>query len=109
MQANPDLHLSGNTSVLNSTCLLEIIDDNGNSCICAGDCGEFVGTELLNYFMPLILYKIDDYAIKLDSACECGRCWNRFTDVDGIRKQEMIIGRFGVKHPFLHFICSDNC
>ena len=77
--------------------ILEIIDSDGGACA-EGEKGELVGTGLFNFSMPLIRYRTDDYATKLNSYCECcGRSWDRFTNVDERRKQEMIFGRNGSK------------
>ena len=77
--------------------ILEIINDNGNPCNREGERGEIVGTGLFNRSMPLIRYRTGDYATRLESQCECGRCWDRFTDVEGHRKQDMLLGRNGTK------------
>jgi len=77
--------------------ILEIIDDNGNSFDKEGERGEIVGTGLFNRCMPLIRYRTGDYATRLESQCECGRYWDRFTDVEGHRKQDMLLGRNGTK------------
>lgn len=77
--------------------ILEIIDDKGNACNQEGERGEIVGTGLLNRCMPLIRYRTGDYATRLDSKCECGRCWDRFNDVEGRWKQDMVIGKEGAK------------
>jgi phenylacetate-CoA ligase len=47
--------------------------------------------------MPLIRYRTGDYATKLSSSCGCGRVWDRFGDVDGRWKQDMVFGRSGAK------------
>lgn len=77
--------------------VLEIVDDEGNPCNREGDRGEIVGTGLLNYCMPLIRYRTGDHATRLESSCECGRNWDRFCDVEGHRKQEMVITKGGGK------------
>lgn len=73
--------------------ILEIIDDEGNSCIKEGERGELVGTGINNFCMPLIRYRTGDYVTRLDSNCDCGRHWDRFTDVEGRWRQDMIIGK----------------
>jgi phenylacetate-CoA ligase len=73
---------------------LEIVDDSGDPAPVGGR-GEIVGTGFLNRVMPLIRYRTGDYAMRLDWRCACGRSWDRFNDVEGHRKQEMIIGRNG--------------
>jgi phenylacetate-CoA ligase len=77
--------------------ILEIIDSNGNACS-VGEKGEIVGTGLFNFSMPLIRYKTEDFATRLEPFCECcGRSWDRFSNVDGRWKQDMIYGRNGSK------------
>ena len=75
--------------------VLEIIDDVGSTCDRDGERGEIIGTGLFNYCMPLIRYRTGDYATRLESQCNCGRCWDRFTNVEGHRKQDMVIGKSG--------------
>lgn len=77
--------------------ILEIIDDNRHYCDNEGERGEIVGTGLINRCMPLIRYRTGDYATRLESHCECGRCWDRFTDVEGRWKQDMVIGKSGTR------------
>lgn len=77
--------------------ILELIDDNGTTCEREGERGEIVGTGMLNFCMPLIRYRTGDYATRLKSQCECGRCWDRFTDVEGRWKQDMVIGKSGTR------------
>lgn len=77
--------------------ILEIIDDEGNSCDLEGSRGEIVGTGLFNRCMPLIRYRTGDRATRLESQCECGRCWDRFTDVEGRWKQDMVMGKSGTQ------------
>ena len=75
--------------------IVEIIDESGNARVNEGDRGEIIGTGFLNRCMPLIRYRTGDYATRLDGRCECGRDWDRFTDVEGHRKQDMVVGRNG--------------
>lgn len=76
---------------------LEIINEQGHSCNEEGERGELVGTGFLNRCMPLIRYRTGDYATRLRPSCLCGRSWERFTDVEGRRKQEMLHGFGGVR------------
>lgn len=76
---------------------LEIVNDAGQSCDKDGERGEIVGTGFYNRCMPLIRYRTGDYATRLDQVCECGRKWDRFTEVEGRRKQDMLLGRNGEK------------
>jgi len=75
--------------------LAEIIDDTTNEPAKIGERGELVGTGFINRSMPLIRYKTGDTATRLDTACECGRNWDRFTDVEGRWDQHMVIGKNG--------------
>lgn len=77
--------------------ILEIIDEQGNPCDREGERGEIVGTGLYNRCMPLIRYRTGDYATRLAPECSCGRAWDRFTDVEGRWKQDMVIGRNGTR------------
>lgn len=77
--------------------ILEIINENGNACEKEGERGEIVGTGLINRCMPLIRYRTGDYATRLDARCECGRCWDRFNDVEGRWKQDVVVGKSGAK------------
>jgi len=51
--------------------ILEVV--NGNEPAQPGERGEIVVTNLLNYAMPLIRYKVGDIGILGDRACSCGR------------------------------------
>ena len=75
--------------------VLEIVAEDGYLCEREGEHGEIVGTGLLNRSLPLIRYRTGDFATRCESRCECGRCWDRFTNVQGRWEQDMIIGRNG--------------
>ncbi len=77
--------------------ILEIIDNQGNPCDQEGDRGEIVGTGLYNRCMPLIRYRTADVATRLDFRCECGRQWDRFTDVEGRWRQDVVRGKSGAR------------
>lgn len=77
--------------------ILEIIDEEGNACERAGERGELVGTGLLNRALPLVRYRTGDYATRCEARCECGRQWDRFTDVEGRWHQDMVLGRSGAR------------
>jgi phenylacetate-CoA ligase len=51
--------------------LIQICDENGKEKK-NGEAGEIIGTNLLNYSMPLIRYKTGDVSRKLDRRCKCG-------------------------------------
>ena len=77
--------------------ILEILDEQGNPCDREGERGEIVGTGLFNRCMPLIRYRTGDCATRLEARCGCGRCWDRFGDVEGRWKQDAVIGRSGAR------------
>lgn len=77
--------------------ILEIVAEDGSLCEREGERGEIVGTGLLNRSLPLIRYRTGDFATRCESRCECGRCWDRFTNVQGRWEQDMIIGRNGAR------------
>jgi phenylacetate-CoA ligase len=73
---------------------LELLDEQGQP-VGVGERGEIVGTGFLNRVMPLIRYRTGDYATRLDWRCACGRAWDRFGNVEGRWKQDMVVGRSG--------------
>jgi phenylacetate-CoA ligase len=71
-----------------------------------GELGEVVVTDLNNYVMPLIRYRLGDlaYAADDDRPCPCGRGLPRIGAVEG-RVQSIVLGPNGVAMPgsfFLH-------
>ncbi len=57
--------------IATKNCHLEVLQDNAP--VADGQAGEFVITTLLNYGMPLIRYKIEDWGRKSARPCACGR------------------------------------
>ncbi|MHC4700782.1 MAG: phenylacetate--CoA ligase family protein [Planctomycetota bacterium] len=77
--------------------ILEIIRKDGKPCD-VGENGEIVGTGFINRSMPLIRYRTDDYATREPYGCQCGRCWDRFSNVLDRRSLEgFLIGKNGSK------------
>jgi phenylacetate-CoA ligase len=76
--------------------VMEVVGDDGAQCR-PGERGELVGTGLLNRSMPLIRYRTGDRATLLEPSCECGRHWDRFSDIEGRWKQDMLEGRSGAR------------
>lgn len=77
--------------------VLEIVREDGSRC-CEGEQGEIVGSGFLNRSMPLIRYRTDDQAVREPFLCKCGRCWDRFSNVQGRRAVEgFVVGRSGSK------------
>ena len=62
------LHLMGETTVL------EILDRNGRE-VGVGEPGETVSTNLWNYTMPLIRYRVQDQVVRGAELCGCGRAY----------------------------------
>ena len=72
-----------------------------------GEIGEVVITDLNNFSMPFIRYRIGDLAVAMDNTktCACGRGLPRIGDIQG-RTQAIIIGSEGRYIPgtfFAHF------
>ncbi len=77
--------------------IVEIVAEDGSPCTSPGERGELVGTGLLNRSLPLVRYRTGDFATFAESDCECGRHWDRFTDIEGRWKQDMLDGRSGAR------------
>jgi phenylacetate-CoA ligase len=75
--------------------VMEIVGDDGGPLTEPGNRGELVGTGLLNRSMPLIRYRTGDRATLMEARCECGRQWDRFSDIEGRWKQDMLEGASG--------------
>jgi phenylacetate-CoA ligase len=63
--------------------LVEILRSDG-SWAASGEEGAVVVTDLVNYGMPLVRYRVEDFAVASDRACPCGR---------GAPLLERIVGR----------------
>jgi phenylacetate-CoA ligase len=73
-----------------------------------GEAGEVVITDLNNYCLPFIRYRIGDLAVAMssDEACACGRGLPRIGDIEG-RVQSIIQGSDGRYLPgtfFAHYL-----
>jgi phenylacetate-CoA ligase len=63
--------------------VIEILREDGTPCI-SGEVGEIVATSLLNDAMPLIRYRIGDYAAWAeDQSCPCGNANAIITHLEG--------------------------
>ncbi|VAX34859.1 FIG00929056: hypothetical protein [hydrothermal vent metagenome] len=67
---------------------VEVVDERGTP-VKPGEAGDILITDLHNYGMPFIRYKIGDMAIASDRECPCGRGLPLFEDVVG-RSLDMI-------------------
>ena len=52
--------------------VIEFIKDDGTTAQ-AGEPGNIVVTDLMNFAMPFIRYKIEDVGVPIDTVCSCGR------------------------------------
>lgn len=62
---------SGGLHINAENILVEVVDDKGNR-LADGEAGEIVVTDLVNYSMPLIRYKIKDFGEFANRPCSCG-------------------------------------
>jgi phenylacetate-CoA ligase len=69
-----------------------------------GEMGEVVVTDLNNYCMPLIRYRLGDLAVAMDSSkgCACGRGLPMIGQIEG-RVQALIVGKSGRYMPGTFF------
>ena len=100
------LHVFGETTII------EVVDENGNA-VSEGEEGEILVTNLSNYTMPLIRYRIGDRARAGTKLCECGLPYPKLeriagrigetfrTRMDGVVSPEFFIHLFGV-------MCNDG-
>ncbi len=75
-EAHTGMHI--NTDSL----IVEFLKDDGQPAA-EGEEGSVVVTDLMNYGMPVIRYKIGDRAVYSDAACPCGRKTRLITKVTG--------------------------
>ena len=57
--------------------------------------GEIVGTGFINWVVPFIRYRTEDYAEFAEGVCRCGRQFPLIKDVQGRWHQEMLVGKTG--------------
>lgn len=72
---------AGNMHVSADNMIVEIL--NGDVPCKAGEVGEIVVTELRNYAMPLIRYRLGDFARFSDQVCPCGRTLPVIQEIKG--------------------------
>ncbi len=95
------LHLNMENSIV------EIVDGD-NSRVADGSPGEIIVTDLTNYSMPLIRYRIKDFGIISTMPCECGRNLQVLDKVFG-RQYDALINSEGKKFhgEFFLYIVED--
>jgi phenylacetate-CoA ligase len=95
---------SQNHHIQDESYLVEILVDGREAA--PGEVGEVVITDLNNFSMPLIRYRIGDLATAVDQeSCACGRSHKQIGNITG-RTQALIACRNGVWLPgtfFAHF------
>ncbi len=81
-----------NYHVVAECSIIEVVDKDGKP-VLPGEMGTVVVTELNNYALPLIRYRLGDFAIAVDPsvACECGRGLPLLGPIQG-RIQATILG-----------------
>lgn len=83
----------GNLHINDENIIVEILDSNQKS-VNVGESGEIVVTELNNFAMPLIRYRIADYGSLSSSVCKCGRRLTILKKVQG-REYDFLINSAG--------------
>jgi len=69
--------------------IVEILDPKGQA-MPDGNCGEVVGTSLVNYTLPLLRYRTGDICAYQTRPCPCGRGL-RLMDVVQTKKEDIIL------------------
>ena len=85
----------GSMHVSAENMIVEIVDENGKP-VEPGRSGEIVVTDLVNFSMPLIRYRIKDYATMGTSRCPCGRQLPVLSNIHG-REYDMLVNSKGEK------------
>jgi phenylacetate-CoA ligase len=86
-----------NLHIMSDNIVLELLDDNGKP----GDKGEIVVTDLHNYAMPLIRYRLKDFGEYSGADCPCGRKLPVLHKIHG-RAYDFVVKPDGTKiHPEL--------
>jgi len=91
--------------VFGETTYIEVVDNFGND-VPEGDEGEILVTNLTNYTMPLIRYRIGDRAVQGSKNCKCGRPYPKLARIAGRSGTSFYNSRGGVVSPefFIHLI-----
>ncbi len=88
--------LHGKMHIIPGAGIWEILRDDGSPCA-AGEVGEIVGTTLINDSMPLIRYRLGDYAAWAEEqTCSCGNQQPIITSLEG-RADDYLITSDGRK------------
>ncbi len=79
----------GRMHVMSENLVLEIIDDQGKPCK-VGESGHVLVTDLNNYSMPRLRYKLGDRASLSEEICDCGINLPVMNNIDG-REDDMFV------------------
>lgn len=98
-QQRNGLHVFGETTII------EVVDETGNE-VSEGEEGEVLVTNLNNYTMPLIRYRIGDRAVRSGASCSCGRPYPLLEKIVGRSGASFRTASGGVVSPefFIHLI-----
>ncbi len=92
--AHDGLHVNGESYIV------EVLRDGQPAT--PGELGEVCITDLNNFCVPLIRYRLGDLAVLAEGACACGRGLPRLARVEG-RVQAIILGTNGAFVPGTYF------
>lgn len=81
---------------VSESCFIEVVKSDGKPAA-PGEIGEIVTTDLNNYAMPFIRYKVGDQGAFAESACDCGRGLPRLQTVVG-RTPDFIESKTGERY-----------
>lgn len=97
----------GSMHLSSENVLVEILDEQGNPTH-PGVSGELVVTDLTNHSMPLIRYRLKDFATLGQSSCHCGKSLPILQKVHG-RQYDSLVNRQGEKFhgEFFLYIVED--
>lgn len=84
----------GGFHIMEDSVYLEVVDEHGQDA--EGGIGDILVTQLDNYSVPLIRYRIGDVGQLSQSPCSCGRGWALLESVKG-RKYSMLYGINGTR------------
>jgi phenylacetate-CoA ligase len=85
----------GNLHLSSENMVVEVLNESGNA-VKPGEPGEIVVTDLVNFSMPLIRYRLKDYASVSGEDCSCGRSLPVLLDIHG-REYDILVNSSGQK------------
>ena len=75
--------------------VIEFIKDDGTAAK-VGEAGNIIVTDLMNFAMPFIRYKVEDVGVPMDTVCTCGRGLPLMANVTG-RVADFLVSKNGEK------------